>query len=767
MRGAIRKAGLIRSMVPLILAVLLPGVARAADAPTTVSWTDLSPGDDWTATVLDSLFPMNGAAQTATGTMVAWFTAYVGLIAAAWMMYSTLIQIHKTAETGKVFSTSFSGWVPIRIISSVIMMLPVDGGFGLGQNMIVTGAKGSIGMARNLEAVVLNAVGPQALPLATPTIPGSRQIVLGVMESEACRMLINLASNNSSLVPEPTILNDGNGTMSVYYNMASGNQTVEPTCGRITLTTPVRAATSTQYPTIDFSAEATMQEQAIRTLITNVRSGLINTVQTLWATRDVTALKSFDALFVAQTAYLNGQFSSVASSVVSKVRATAGDTGRSGGGMTLLSNLGWSGLGAYYLEIGRLNGEVMAMTSVTPTVTPPSWQGTGAFLSQDLAPLLKVVSEYMTREDQVLQTADQPWPDTNSPRLYNDARTPTDAHGAWGAVTSYLQINESLLDQIMQYFVMPSAGSGWVDPLSNMIGLGHFLIHLALMTMILGGMASSPVASALGTVGSIVTGQWAAAAASAAATVTSSLIGGVIKAMMPFIITACLVVLSAGVTLAYVLPMTPCLYWIAGVTGWLVLVTEAVAGASLWFLAHMTFAGDGIHGKGIRGYEILFSILFRPPAMVMGMMFSYTIFSAISWLLMKSFLVATAFTFDHGWLLDNLVGVIAMIILYIGVEMTVATTAFRLISTWPHHLAALVGFSAASRVESDGFERSSTAPVHRGAQIGTDVGTKVLEDRKDSGGNNGPSNGTMQGGFSGQMDTTTAAQVRPITPIDV
>ncbi|MFT9198925.1 MAG: hypothetical protein ABF510_13945, partial [Gluconobacter oxydans] len=120
-----------------------------------------------------------------------------------------------------------------------------------------------------------------------------------------------------------------------------------------------------------------------------------------------------------------------------------------------------------------------------------------------------------------------------------------------------------------------------------------------------------------------------------------------------------------------------------------------------------------------------------------------------------------------GWLLDNLVGVIAMIILYIGVEMTVATTAFRLISTWPHHLAALVGFSAASRVESDGFERASTAPVHKGAQIGTDVGTRILDKKQKSSGGQEASDGNESSNAPRQMDTTTAAQVRPITPVDV
>lgn len=117
--------------------------------------------------------------------------------------------------------------------------------------------------------------------------------------------------------------------------------------------------------------------------------------------------------------------------------------------------------------------------------------------------------------------------------------------------------------------------------------------------------------------------------------------------------------------------------------------------------------------------------------MVIGMVFSYTIFSAFSWLLMKSFLVASTFTLDHGYLTDNWVGLIAMLIMYSAVEMTTATLSFRLITTLPHHMASMVGFGAASRVDAEDFEKSSTRPVEQGADTARQVGTQYLEGLKD------------------------------------
>jgi conjugal transfer/type IV secretion protein DotA/TraY len=764
MRGVSKMVRLSPPLVAALLGGLVllhAGPAHATNGFENVSWADLVAGDDWSSRVLDSLFPMDGTADTATGTLLQWFTTFVSIMACFWIMYSILAQIQKTAETGKVFSASFGGWVPVRAVGSVIMMLPVLNGFSLGQNLIVNFAKASIGMATIEEKVVMNAVGPQALPLATPMIPGSRQVVLGVMESEICRALINTASNNPVLVPEPTITDDGNGTVSLSYNMANGNGTAMPTCGLVSISTPVKTATTTEYQSIDFSSVSSQQIQSLKTLATNIRSSLQNTITSLWKTRDVATLGTLDTIFVAQSNYLNGQLTGIASSVVSAVRNSAGSTASDNSATAELRSLGWTGLGAYYLEISRLNAEVISVSSITPAVVAPSWAGTGPYLGQDLMPFFQSVSSYLGKMDATLQTADEPAPNSTSPRLYANARVSSDSTAIWTKVLTYLNFGPGTLELIMNHLVMGSSGTDWVDPLGAMIGMGHLLIHLALTAIALSVAAGSMSLDIGAGVASFVTGQWGATATAAAATFLS----GTITRLLPVIFTACLFLLSAGVTLAYVLPMMPYLYWIAGVTGWFLLVVEAVAYAPLWFLAHMTFAGDGIHGKGVRGYEILFTILFRPAMMVIGMVFSYTIFSAFSWLLMKSFLVASTFTLDHGYLTDNWVGLIAMIIMYSAMEMTTATLSFRLITTLPHHMASMVGFGAASRVDAEEFEKSSSRPVEQGADTGRQVGTQYLEGLKDEAKKSGGSGGS--GGTVPAMDTTTAAQVRPITQTDV
>ncbi|MGO9845563.1 MAG: DotA/TraY family protein [Methylocella sp.] len=84
------------------------------------------------------------------------------------------------------------------------------------------------------------------------------------------------------------------------------------------------------------------------------------------------------------------------------------------------------------------------------------------------------------------------------------------------------------------------------------------------------------------------------------------------------IFVAAMALLVPGLTIAFVLPMIPWVMWIAGVAGYLILVCEAVVAVPLWMLAHMTFEGEGLHGRGLAGYELIFNLLFRPVLMLLG-----------------------------------------------------------------------------------------------------------------------------------------------------
>ena len=93
----------------LIIAAGLVAIAGPALAQTqnnyNVSWASLNPNGDWSATILQSIFPVPGFTQgTSTGTeatviaqLLGQFTGFITAIACAFVSYITIMNIHRAA----------------------------------------------------------------------------------------------------------------------------------------------------------------------------------------------------------------------------------------------------------------------------------------------------------------------------------------------------------------------------------------------------------------------------------------------------------------------------------------------------------------------------------------------------------------------------------------------------------------------------------------------------------------------------------------------
>jgi hypothetical protein len=173
------------------------------------------------------------------------------------------------------------------------------------------------------------------------------------------------------------------------------------------------------------------------------------------------------------------------------------------------------------------------------------------------------------------------------------------------------------------------------------------------------------------------------------------------------IFMGCMALLIPGLTIAFVLPMIPWVMWIAGIAGYLILVCEAMVAVPLWMLAHLTFEGDGLHGRGFAGYELLFNILFRPVLMLIGLFLGYFIFTCTSWLIRMSFGIAAAFVLGDGWIVTNWLGLFVLLSIFVLSHVVAAIASFRMITLIPHHIPRMIGFSSANRVDMDEFAQGA------------------------------------------------------------
>ena len=232
------------------------------------------------------------------------------------------------------------------------------------------------------------------------------------------------------------------------------------------------------------------------------------------------------------------------------------------------------------------------------------------------------------------------------------------------------------------------------------MALGNFLINVALITLGDATLLASGSASTALTAWQILTLQWGGAAATVVA-------HDVVNFLATPIFLGAASMLIPGLTIAFVLPMIPFAMWFAGVMGWIILVCEAVIAVPLWMLAHMTFQGEGLHGRGAEGYSLLFNVIFRPALMVVGLFLGYFVFASGSWLIRQGFGVAAGFTLSNGGLLTNWLGLVVMVSIFVMMHVVLATMSFRMISLLPHHLPKLIGFGSANRVDMDQYGRDA------------------------------------------------------------
>ena len=725
--------------LPLAAALLcIAGIAHAQPSNAyQTTWSALSPGNDWAAQVLRSLFPTSsatgltgiGAESTVIGKMVGQLTGYIMAIAVVFVAYSTILQIHRAAETGRVLSSSTSSWAPVRLVLALAMMFPLPSGFSSGQAAVMQVAMWGIGMGRAVYSSAIKAVGPDAVPIAQPMIPGTKAIVAGLMENELCRALVNVASGNANMVPAPQPIRSstgGNSAMSgAYvswvYGMSTGDNIGSPVCGSVTLRQPNPNATNYAGVSVDMAA----QQQITLTNIVqnNIRPDAESVAQQFWTSRQANSLNPLLSTMTTATAAYTTQLTSAATAVMQSLRsglATSDDARGGALGITAnqqkLSDLGWTSAGAYYVEIARLNGQTLSLLSAVPTVGAPSYQGLGLSLGNDLAPLVQSVLTFQTKLNNYVQTADGMDAPGGNSELFSGATPGEDGAGTIEQVVRSLHLNERVLNAITSA-MSPSTGTGWTDPFAALINLGQTLTLSALAALGLAAVLASTTATAGTAAWNVLTLNFAGAAAAVSGHLVMSFLGTPI-----FYGLMCMLI--PGLLIAYVLPMIPFAMWIAGVAGWLILVCEAIIAVPLWMFAHLTFQGEGLHGRGIEGYSLLFNILFRPVLMLFGLFLGYFVFSSMSWLMLQGFGIAAGFALSNGWFVTNMLGVIVLVCMFVLMHITLALVCFRLISVVPHQVVKLIGVQPANRVDMDQFGKDvgviGTAGAMRAIQGGAE-----------------------------------------------
>ena len=773
-------------LVALLVAIAVPAAAQASTGSGfNLSWSALDPGTDWAAQVIQNVFPIsgtNGVSTTQTtviSQMIGQLTGFVAAIAMAYLCYATIMQIHRGAETSRLLGNNMTGMFIVRLGFAAIMMFPVPTlGFSVGQAAVVKVSLWGVGMAKAVYTNAVQAIGPDALVVAQPMVPGTETIVEGLIQNELCRSLVNAASNTTTattqLVPEPTPVQIGGptGPMTILgYTLSVGNIGSAPACGTVTIAAPLSGAVNLAGVAVDQSA---IQQQALTTVLNNDITTQVQAIALqFFADRKASNLNGLMGILTNATRDYTTQLTTASENITKALRASlqtggAAALSNSSTNQTQLSACGWTCAGAYYLEFARLNGQTLSLLSGVPQLTPPSYDGFGPSLSSDLAPLIQSSQTFMTTLSNYVTTQDGLSAPGGQGDLFSGATPGQDGSGVIEQVFRRLHLNDYML-QLIQTAIAPN-GNNWTDPFSALMSLGNTMVTIAVAAMGLAALAASGTASTATTAFQILTLNFTGAGMTVAAHFLMNFLGTPIFLLL-------LGLLIPGLTIAFVLPMIPWVMWMAGVMGWLILVCEAVIAVPLWMLAHMTMQGEGLHGRANEGYGLLFNVLFRPTLMLFGLFLGYFLFSSMSFLIRQTFGIAAGFVLEHGWIVTNVLGVVVLLSIFVMTHVVAAMMSFRMISLIPHHVPRLLGFSGGGRVDMDEFSRDAAVVgvagalgtinnglltvmegVGKPAQIGNSMGSTPLLAAPGAGsGASGGTGGASSSRASSGMDTTLRA----------
>ena len=175
-----------------------------------------------------------------------------------------------------------------------------------------------IGMARSLYANAVKAIGPDAMVIADPVIPGTRTIVLGLLTDELCRSLVNQATG-STLIPAPsaTTVNAGKGAVVTYaYSLAAGNGTGSATCGSVSVADSSAGAATLGGVTIDM---ADQQRSILEGILGTMRPQIDSMAQSYWQNKTQASLQPLLGLYQSATQTYTQQLTSAAQAITAAI----------------------------------------------------------------------------------------------------------------------------------------------------------------------------------------------------------------------------------------------------------------------------------------------------------------------------------------------------------------------------------------------------------------------------------------------------------------
>ena len=716
-------------------------------------------GDPYTALLLNQLFgplfppPSGESAATVFSALIGHFNVIFLVVGGALFFYNVSVGILQSAHEGQVLGRRWSSlWAPLRLLVAVGMLAPLPnlGGYNLAQAGVAYLVKGSTNVATAVWRRSAEMILADGIPVAAGPSRFDTGLIRALHANAACLQVVNYQAAivgagrrvqygapvrvaggdgpfdggaGEGFVSVTAVVGDGrrgrglcgfwrtpdiplyirrvideNGAASdaakrILARFADGHRAiVQHVAGELEAITAGRG-----------NPGAPVREDVFR--------GDVEPERVTGAIRGI-ALEANRRL-----ADLNGELRAIAMSAdghgslrESLLERIAGGAPCAAGAAEACHGEGWLGAGAYYATIARANNELASLTDANAVAGAPrygvvlgrpfsggyvQWRLDGAlgeagpvarlFGAASGLPSGAEARRLLARYEESFNAS------VRSLAALGFHMTPAEIAEANQTVGAAPQgIAGKAIAGLKGHIVQTQAAvfgnlspAAFSDPMAGLIEMGGALISLGSAALLLAGL-SAPVAIAA----------------------------------LPFFT----LLFAAGVTLSFVLPLLPFFYWILAVTGYFLLVVEAIFAVNLWAMAHLRMEGDGLSGPaGQKGWLMLLALALAPVLMVFGLLAGMALFRVTSTLISAGMLHATAGIAGTANLYVSLVSLVGFGAMISVVYVVVAERSFSLISEFPNRVMAWMG----ERIEVGGGAERARAGAHGGAAAAHAVGGRI------------------------------------------
>lgn len=643
-------------------------------------------GDAFSSIYLNQLFgelfpPAFGASHTTVfSAIIGYFNVIMLVVGGMIFFWNVTVGVLQSAHEGKMLGQRWSSlWAPVRIIFAVGLMVPVPGlgGYNLAQNGVAYVVRGSTNIASSVWSTAATLIITNKVTLTSAPARIDPSAVKTMYENVSCAIITNYryasAAGTDTASKKEVVFNDYRAPAGILSNLglraeptnytktrmsylqdAGGGLSQEGICG--SYTTPdvpiylqkAIAAAGDDFSLADGSNSAALvnafadahigaMDKLYSTLATKLNDAgfsqaILNKSAPLPRVTDQVVAAMTDASDVLATGMENVmQIASGSSGAVSNSgaaisvpltgelvrkrlleRITGNCSGGTGDDSTPATcyGEGWIGAGSWYMIMARLNNELASLLEARSTVTGPDELGTAYVIPGWFG---GVSDTARTEKDELTARVDKAFADSTAGLAALGFSMGVDNLKDLNAATD----SDSILNKAGPVGSrVYKAATFWIDqtspsnfgsdPMIGLAAVGRIMISLVSVLFGVALLAGSSL-TILGTGVTLPTG------------------------LATVLVPLAMVLLGAGGTLAFVLPMAPFIIWILAVTGYFLLIFEAVVAVNLWALGHLRMDGEGVSGEaGRKGWLMMLALLMTPVLMVFGFIVGMTIFRVSS-----------------------------------------------------------------------------------------------------------------------------------------